>query len=90
MAVLRERMLGTLGIIVFALLLWSSALLPVPFRVGIDRPLRMRFEYPMTELRVVVDSDASTREVWVWIPFYGWEKRWSGSCAIPEAGYCSV
>ena len=60
MAVLRERMLGTLGIIVFTLLLWSSALLPLPFRVGIDRPLRMRFEYPMTELRVVVDSDAST------------------------------
>ena len=47
----------------------------------------MRFEYRIVELRVVVDPDVFTREVWVWIPFDGWKKKWSGSCGIPEAGH---
>ena len=85
LAASRHGLCGALVIIGLVLLLWISAFLPLPFSVGIGRPLRMRFEYRVVELRLVVDCDASSREVWVWIPFLGWEKRWSETCAVPDA-----
>jgi len=43
-----------------------------------DNHIRCELEY---------SRDLNNRPRWVWVPFDGWEKTWSGTCGIPEAGY---
>ena len=61
----RDKLLGTLGVVGLVILILNSALFPLPFQVGIGRSLRVGFEYRIVELRVVVDPDVFTREIWV-------------------------